>query len=195
MNGEFVSVARSLSPAVLIEVLAHFGPQLDALWTSLDLNGVGGPVWWADPDVGAPVWLDVAREYTEFWVHQQQVRDAVGRPGADRPELLHPVIDTFMRALPHTLRDVPAAPGTTVMVDVTGDGGGTWTAIRDPAGWSLGNAEAGHARAAAHIRIAPDTLWRLATRGISPQSARALVTVDGDEALASIALTILSIIR
>lgn len=29
------------------------------------------------------MWLDAAREYTEFWVHQQQIRDATGRPGAD----------------------------------------------------------------------------------------------------------------
>ncbi len=29
----------------------------------------------------APVWLDLAREHTEGRTHQQQIRDAVGRPG------------------------------------------------------------------------------------------------------------------
>ena len=57
-------------------------------------------VSWAAPDVQAPAWLDVAREYTEGWVHQQQVRDAVGRPGADDAELTGAVIDTFLRAVP-----------------------------------------------------------------------------------------------
>jgi hypothetical protein len=46
-------------------------------------------VSWAGPDT-SPAWLDIARDYTEFWVHQQQIRDAVDRPGADRPQLLHP---------------------------------------------------------------------------------------------------------
>jgi hypothetical protein len=25
------------------------------------------------------MWLDIARDYTERWVHDQQIRDAVGR--------------------------------------------------------------------------------------------------------------------
>jgi uncharacterized protein (TIGR03083 family) len=85
VNEQFVAQARGLSPAVLIDLLAHLGPQLDAYLASLDLDVIGSiDVWWAAPDVPAPVWLHVAREYTECWVHQQQIRDAVARPGADR---------------------------------------------------------------------------------------------------------------
>jgi hypothetical protein len=101
MNQEFVDVAQGWSPAVLVDLLEHLGPQLDRTWADLDLSVVGeGDVWWADAGVPAPVWLDVAREYSEFCVHQQQIRDALGRPGADDPALLGPVIDTFMRGLP-----------------------------------------------------------------------------------------------
>lgn len=63
----------------------------------------------------ASVWLDAAREYTEFWVHQQQVRDAVGRPGANSGRLTWPVVDTFLRAVPHALRHLSPAPACTSM--------------------------------------------------------------------------------
>jgi uncharacterized protein (TIGR03083 family) len=80
-NQEFVAAARQVSPRVLVGLLDHLGPQLDRLWPSLDLGATGEPVSWAIPGQPAPVWFDVARECAEFWVHQQQVRDAVGRPG------------------------------------------------------------------------------------------------------------------
>ena len=82
VNQEFVDVAARWSPRVLIDLLAHLGPQLDDLWAALDLAARGEPVSWAAPGVPAPVWLDVAREYSEYWVHQQQIRDAVQRPDA-----------------------------------------------------------------------------------------------------------------
>jgi hypothetical protein len=83
------------------------------------------------------VWLDVAREYTEYWVHQQQVRDGVGIPGADDDELTFPVMDVFLRAVPHALRSASADPGTCVEIRVTGAGGGTWTVRRRDAGWAV----------------------------------------------------------
>jgi len=87
MNQEFVTAAQFVSPRALVDLLDHLGPQLDRLWQSLDLGATGQAVSWAAPGQPAPVWLDVAREYTEFWVHQQQVRDAVGRPGANSNQL------------------------------------------------------------------------------------------------------------
>ena len=35
-------------------------------------------------------WFDVARDYTERWHHQQQIRDAVGRPGYAEPRFSGP---------------------------------------------------------------------------------------------------------
>src|SRR5215510_10267842 len=95
------------------------------------LDAAGSPVWWAGPGP-APVWLDVAREYTERWVHQQQIRDATGRPGLDGPRHVGPVIASFVHALPRSLAGADAAPGTTVDLEVTGPGGGTWHAASDP---------------------------------------------------------------
>jgi hypothetical protein len=92
-------------------------------------------VTWAGPEP-APVWLDVAREYTERWHHHQQIRDALGRPALTAPRLFAPVLDTLVRALPHTFRDVQAPDGTHVKLTITGDAGGVWSLVRDER-WSL----------------------------------------------------------
>jgi uncharacterized protein (TIGR03083 family) len=195
-NEEFVVAARGLSPRVLMDVLATFGPQLDALWAMCEMEAIGDiDVWWAAPGVPAPVWLDVAREYSEHWVHRHQIHDAVGRPSPAQPALVHAMADTFLRALPNTLREVPAADGTTITVTVGEPVNHDWTVRRDPAGWSVAPGTSDGSARSAHVGLTPDTLWRLATRGISPDVARARVSVDGDDGLAHAVLQILSIIR
>ncbi|ONK15648.1 maleylpyruvate isomerase family mycothiol-dependent enzyme [Streptomyces sp. MP131-18] len=195
-NEDFVRTARQLSPRLLVGLLDRLGQELDAMWAGRDLDAPAGlDVSWADPGAPAPTWLDVAREYTEYWVHQQQIRDAVGRPGADGPRLLRPVIDAFLRALPHTLRDAAAAPGTAVTVTVPGPAGGRWTAVRGAERWGLAPAAPDGGRAAAEVELAADTLWRLASRGIEPAVARTRARLRGDEALTGAVLEIVSIIR
>ncbi|MFI6083971.1 maleylpyruvate isomerase family mycothiol-dependent enzyme [Streptomyces sp. NPDC051217] len=193
VNGVFVEATRQLSPRVLTDLLAHLGPQLDALWATLPLDGPAGlDVSWAGTDEPSPAWLDIAREYTEFWVHQQQIRDAVGHPGADGPELLAPVIDTFMRALPHTLRGHERPAGTSVRFDVTGPAGGTWSAVRHFGRWLP--APTPRSPPAARVTTDQDTLWRLAGRGITVEEARTRCVLDGDEALTATATTLLAVV-
>jgi len=62
----------------------------------------------------ASVWLDVAREYTERWVHQQHIRDAAGVPGQVEAHYVGPVIATFMHALPAALAEARRPAGTAV---------------------------------------------------------------------------------
>ena len=194
-NGDFVAAVRDLSPRVLTDMLELFGPQLDAVWAGCDLAATGAiSVSWAVPGVPAPVWLDVAREYTEFWVHQQQIRDAVGVPGADRSELLRPVIDILLRALPRTLDNVQASDGTAVTIIVGGVVDRAWTVRRDRAEWTMGGG-AGDSGRGVRVTTTPETVWRLATGGITPEVAWQRITVDGDERLAAAVLWIVSIVR
>lgn len=193
-NEAFVVAARALSGRVVRDLIAHLGPELDAMWQERDLDASSSiDVWWAAPGVAAPVWLDAARDYTEFWVHQQQIRDAVGRPGATEPALLHPVVDTFARALPHTLRRCAPPAGTAVELRVSGPAGGAWTVTRLASGWSLGAAPA--RPPAADVELDADTFWRLATRGITPEQAARSARAGGDRELGAAVLSILSIIR
>lgn len=192
-NGEFVRVARQLSPRVLRDLHTLLGEQLEAHWAEADLLGP------ADVDVpwaGAhptPRWLDVAREYTEYWVHQQQVRDAVGHPGFDTPEVVAPVLDTFARALPHTLGALARPVGTRVRLEVTGPAGGRWDAVVAADGhWSL---TAAGGVPGAHVVMDQDTFWRLACRGITEDEARSRSRALGDGELAAAVTTLLAVVR
>jgi uncharacterized protein (TIGR03083 family) len=193
-NEEFVRASRQCSPQVMIDLLAHLGPQLDDLWSRRDLDSPADlDVSWAATDLASPAWLDIAREYTEFWVHQQQIRDAVSRPGADGPELLAPVVDTFMRALPYALRAEVREDGTSVRFDVTGPAGGSWLAVRRDGRWRLAAGPA-TGEPAARITMDQDVLWRLASRGLTVEEARLRSGTHGDPGLTEAATTLLAIV-
>jgi uncharacterized protein (TIGR03083 family) len=184
MNAEGVGWARRLSPAVLAGMHAEFGPQLAAFFESLDPFGPAKwGVSWAGEDE-SPMWFDVARELTERWHHQQQIRDATGR--APLFEHLGPVIDTFVRALPFTYRDVAAPEGAAVVLRVTDEGEGAWTVLREDA-WRLYEGEAENP--SARVTMRGDVAWRLFTR----QKVDGY-SVEGDEALARPILGMTSVI-
>lgn len=195
VNQEFVDAARRWSPVVLMDLLAHLGPQLDDVWSGLDLNSTAAvDVWWAEPGVPAPTWLDVARELSELWIHQQQVRDAVHRAGPDSDELVGAIVDTLIRGLPLTLSTYPATPGTRVRMQVTGQASRTWLAHRDQERWLLQRADE-DTESDATVQLSADTLWRLGSRGISPQVAATRAAIDGDPQLGHAALRLLAVIR
>jgi uncharacterized protein (TIGR03083 family) len=190
-NAEWVETARQLSPRLLCDMLRLTGAQVLAFFQSLDPYALGGPVDWVGPDP-APVWLDLAREYTERWHHQQQIRDALGKPGLTEPRYLAPALDAFVRALPHTYRNVDAAEQTLVALTITGAAGGTWVLLREQAAWQL---YLGIARAPdAQVTLDQDTAWRLFTKGISEATAHAQAVLTGDLRLAAPMLKVLSVI-
>jgi uncharacterized protein (TIGR03083 family) len=191
VNQQWVEAARCLSTRQLVELLSLTGDQVASMWQQQDLQADATAVSWAGLD-RSPVWLDAARELTEYWTHQQQIRDATGRPGLTDREFLVPVLDTFLRALPFTLRNTEASLGAQVQVTITGEATMEWAATREASGWRLERGAA--ARPAALVEADGDTMWRLCTRGITPQTARARVRVHGDLGLADQVLEMVSII-
>jgi hypothetical protein len=134
----------------------------------------------------------VAREYTERWLHQQHIRDAVGKPGLTERHFMAPVLAAFVYALPPAFRDIEAAPGTTVHLHISGEAGGDWSLVREDSGWTLyaGATDAPKAR----VDIDQDTAWRLFTKGISPDKAEKTVSFEGDRQLGRQALNAVAII-
>lgn len=184
LNETWRVAATRLSPQVICDLLGATGPMLQSYLRTLDLNATGGPVSWAGPDP-VPVWFDVAREYAERWVHQQQIRDATDRPALQERQWLYPVLDTFARALPHALRHVLAPAGSRVRLIVSGPAGGTWTAHRTRHGWELlTGTDAKVGFASATVTLPQDVAWRLFTREIEPEIARSLAPSEGDSTLA-----------
>jgi uncharacterized protein (TIGR03083 family) len=190
-NELWVETTRRLSPRLVIDLLRLTGEQTEDYFRQLDVEAVRGAVDWAGPDP-APVWLDLAREYTERWVHQQHIRDAVARPGLKEPEWLHPVLATFVYGLLRSLAGIEAGEGTVARLTITGEAGGDWVAVRRDGGWHLGTDYAGVA--AATVALDQETAWRLFTKGISKDEARARAMTTGDPALAGRVLDTVSIL-
>jgi uncharacterized protein (TIGR03083 family) len=179
-NGIWVAATERVSPRLLCDLLRFTGDQVSAFFGSRDPWAIGGPVSWAGP-MPAPVWLDLAREYTERWHHQQQIRGAVARPGLTDPPFLAPVLATFVHALPHSFRDVHAPDGTRIALDITGDAGARWLLERQVASWHLFRSDE---PASAEVTLDADTAWRLFTRGLGSSEAEKRAAVTGDKELA-----------
>ncbi|MEU6914451.1 maleylpyruvate isomerase family mycothiol-dependent enzyme [Streptomyces olindensis] len=191
-NQEWVERHRDTDPAALVDALEDAGTELAGRFAHADPDAPSLGVSWAGADP-APMWLDCAREFTEYWTHRQQIRHAVGLDTDPEPRALSVVLDTFMRALPHTLRGVEAPGGTRVEVTVTGPGGGVWTVTAVTGGWSLGEGSHGRPPTTA-VRLDAETAWRLCTRGIEPATALARARARGDHRLAEAVCRIVSIV-
>ncbi|MYS95410.1 MULTISPECIES: maleylpyruvate isomerase family mycothiol-dependent enzyme [Streptomyces] len=191
-NQEWVDRHRDMDPASLVDALEEAGTELARRFAHADLDAPSLGVSWAGADP-APMWLDCAREFTEYWTHRQQIRHAAGLGTDPAPRALSIVLDTFMRALPHTLRDTAAPAGTRVQVTVPGPGGGTWSVTAGAEGWSLAE-DPGARPAAAVVELDTETAWQLCTRGVEPATALTRARVDGDRRLAEAVGRIVSIV-
>lgn len=190
-NQGWVQIARRISSRLLIDLLQFTGVQMCEYFRSLDPHAMGGAVSWVGPEP-APVWLDLAREYTERWHHQQHIRDAVGKPGLKQPRHFAPVLAAFVWALPRAFQPIRAAAGTAVTLTITGESGGQWSVLRDGEQWRLyeGAAEQPDAK----VIVAEDTAWRLFTRELSQHTAREQLALHGDQALGLRVFEMVSII-
>lgn len=191
LNAEWVTTARRLSPPLLIDFLATTDEQLYQYFQSLPPLAVSGAaVTWAG-DIQSPNWFDIAREYTEKWLHQQHIREAVGAPLLTERKWLFPVLDTFLRALPYTYRTVVAPEGTTITFHITGEAGGDWSLQRTDGQWRLWTGAAPTAVATASLD--QDLAWRLCTKGVSPMMVGTQIQITGDATLALGILQMVSI--
>jgi uncharacterized protein (TIGR03083 family) len=158
INEEWVVAHRRLSPALIVELLSWAGDLHDEHWRRRALEEPSLGVSWAGMDA-APVWFDAAREVTEYWVHERQLREAVGEPGEGVPGVAV-VLDVFARGLPYTLGR--ADLGGLGRVRLTIDSGEpSWLLENRGGDWSL-VADAGAVDV--EVSFDSDLLWRQWTR-------------------------------
>jgi uncharacterized protein (TIGR03083 family) len=190
-NAEWVQAARRLSPQVLIDLMEITSKQVHELFRGLDPHAPA--LWgvsWAGEETSAN-WFDIAREYTERWHHQKQIRVAVDRPGISSRELYFPVLDTFMRGMPHAFRSVEAREGTVVEIHISGEAGSSWFLQRIDSGWRL---EQHASSPEATVRIDQELAWRVFTKAVDPQTAAGEVEISGDRSLAMQALSLVAVL-
>jgi uncharacterized protein (TIGR03083 family) len=183
-NQRWVDGTRTLSPRLITDLLRWSGEQLDAYLATADLAGLS-EVYWAGQ---VPLWFDIAREFTERWVHYRQIREAARPAEQDEPqdEYLPLVLRTFVWGFPHQYQ-APAPDGTAVAVEVPGIG--AWVLTRATTGWSLDEGEA--AAPAARLQMGAEAAWRLLT-GARYDAGQ--VRLSGNPALAEPLLSVRGII-
>jgi hypothetical protein len=192
LNREGVDLYRRLSPSVLISLMEVASRQTAEYLQSLDpmaFATIG--VSWAGEQKSRN-WFDTAREFTERWHHQQQIRLATGRPGIMTRDLYYPVLDCFMRALPFAYRNMSAESGAHARFNIADDCGGSWFLYRDGDDWQL--VESPKGAQLSEITIPQELAWRVFTKGIDRKTAETQVEVTGNRELGLYILRMVTIV-
>lgn len=191
LNDEWIKAARRISSQLLVDLLKTTGLEYCKLVASLAaFEKAVFPVAWAGEN-DSMNWFHIAREYTEKYIHQQQIRDATGREDLFQRELFYPFIETILRGLPYTYRNVNAEAETSVHIIITSEAGGEWWLTKKDKGWKLSQIDPG--AVAATISIDPDTAWKLFSKGMDPEAARDRSRITGEESLAVATLQMVSV--
>jgi uncharacterized protein (TIGR03083 family) len=181
LNASWVEAARRLSPRLLIEMHELIGAQVLDFWKSQDPHAPAFfPVAWAG-ETESEMWFDCARDFTEHWHHQQQIREAAGAASLICPVYYPTVLSILMRCVPVAYAGVDAGAGTAVQITASGDAGGDWTLSRSETGWDIRPGRGAEARAA--VCMEQRDLWLLFTKKLPPEEAAARATIEGDSAL------------
>ncbi len=190
LNKDWVDTMKRMSPQVLLQLLEITGREYAKQFEQLDPFAPAiFAVSWAG-ETSSANWFHTAREYTERWHHQQQIRDAVGKPGIMTKELYYPVLDTFMIALPFTYKDVAAAENTVVQISITGEPGGDWFITRKEK-WLL--TKTNNLPVAAQATINGDVAWKLFTKSWRKNDVMDFISIKGNSKLAEPVLHMIAV--
>jgi uncharacterized protein (TIGR03083 family) len=191
LNAAWVNATKRLSPTVLIELLETTGKQYHSHLQSLNpFETAIFSVAWAGEEKSEN-WFHIAREYTEKFIHQQQIREAVGKQALFTKELFTPFISTFMCALPYTYKQTNAPVGTTIKVNISTEIGGEWAIIKTQKHWQFIKEKISTYNSVVNIK--PQTAWKLFSKGILPERAINEIEIHGNEQLGKIALQMISV--
>ncbi len=190
LNADWVSAMKRVSPQVLTDWIASAtGAFIDTLKNKEPFATAAFSVAWAGEDTSLN-WFHVAREYTERWHHQQQIRDAVNKPGILTKELYYPVMDTFMMALPHTYSYTNTKENTVLQVSISGDAGGDWFLVKKDQ-WQLQKQNG--LPVTTQVIIDENIAWKLFTKSWRKQDVINSIMIKGDEAVAEPVLGMIAV--
>ncbi|NOT75186.1 MAG: maleylpyruvate isomerase family protein [Cyclobacteriaceae bacterium] len=183
LNADWVRAMNRVSPEQLLEQLEQtHEPYIQCLEKLNPFENAMFSVAWAGEEVSTN-WFHIARELTEKWHHQQQIRDALGQQGILTKQFYKPVLETFMRALPHRYKDIGSADNTSIKITIESEAGGTWWLEKKAGQWIL-LSQKGDQIPSVTISIPADLSWKIFTKAVQFENVRSLITIEGDENLA-----------
>ncbi len=191
LNADWVKATHRISPGVLIQLHKTTGNLVSEFYASLDprKKAVFAVDWTGEAT--SYNWMHLAREYTEKWHHQQQIREATGKAGIMIPQYFDPFISTFFLALPHTFRDVRAPAGSVVKTIVTGEVGGEWLLLKEEKQWVL--VPDTKEEPITIVEIPAPLSWKLFSKSVRPAEVKDQVTISGDQQLGNKVLEMVSV--
>jgi uncharacterized protein (TIGR03083 family) len=187
---EWVEAARRLSPRVVIDLLAWSAPQLVDMFEDQDPTACLAHVSWAGPDP-LPVWLNQLRELSEYWIHRQQLLQALDLPADLRSDLVGPILEGLRWAYAFRLGKVPAAFGDTVVFTITGPYAATWHLVATESGWDFPTMPG--TKVVASLSLTTDQAWRLLSNNLSA-AEQAQLLASGDPRILEVILRTRAII-
>lgn len=191
LNSDWVKATKRLSPDVLIFLLESIGEFISKYFTSLDPfeNAIFSVAWAGESR--SYNWMHIAREYTEYWHHQQQIRDVVNIPGIMTREFFFPVLNTFFQALPFTFEKVQAKTGSVVEVIIETDAGGKWYIEKQSRKWILRDKV--NSKPVVSVTIPIDISWVLFSKSIRASEIIDQISIEGDRKLGLKVLDMVSV--
>lgn len=169
LNADWVRATKRLSPKVLIDLLKISGKEYCDFLKTLDPNDKATfSVAWAGENESKN-WFHIAREYTEKWHHQQQIRLAVGKAKELLKEKWYlPYLDTSIRGLPYHYRDLNGDTGDLIQFVFLGEKNKSWFLQYDDQ-WEL--LKLTDRTPNCEVRIKDQYAWKIFSKGISKQEA------------------------
>jgi hypothetical protein len=191
LNGDWIKATQRISPQVLMLLHRVTGPPVSQYYEALDLYEPAiFPVAWAGQTESLN-WMHLAREYTEKWHHQQQIREAIGNEDLMSHRYFYPVMDTYFRALPFTFEKIYAPEGTVIQVHISTEIGGNWFLEKQKDRWRL--LEKYDGMIESKVEISPPIAWKLFSKNIRPENTLEKVRIEGNTALGSHVLELVAV--
>ncbi len=185
LNADWVTAMKRLSPSVMVSLLEDTGKEYCAfLKTLAPFEKAEFSVGWAG-EQESQNWFHIAREYTEKWHHQQQIRFAVDPTDQTllRTHWMRPYLQTSVRALPHHYRSLRGEKGDVVKFVFWGEEEHVYYLKWEENEWVPLTSTL--EMPTSEVRIANDYAWRIFTKGIGKKEAMDKSEVIGKRELGS----------
>jgi uncharacterized protein (TIGR03083 family) len=182
-NERWVVALGDLAPA---EVLALYRQRIDQRREAL--RATDAAAW--DTETFTPAGPDSYGRFMRIrafdtWVHEQDVRDAVGRPGGEAGPAAELAFEEIVSAMGFVIgKRVGAAPGSRIAIELTGPAART-ILVEVPAGEGARAAVVEHlsGEPTVVLRMPAGVFARLAGGRVEPATVRQQIALAGDDEL------------
>jgi uncharacterized protein (TIGR03083 family) len=179
-NERWVAALRPLSPAAVLERFGAVTTQRVAALRAMSQDDFDAPAW--TPVGQATYGRFMQIRLFDCWLHEQDIRQAVGRPGHQGGPCAEGSIDEVVRALGFIIGKRAGAPaGSRITFDLTGPAARTVHVSVDDRAAVVERLDA---PATATLRMPAELFVRLAGGRVDPQAGLDQVELDGEEDLA-----------